>query len=152
MAQAFKGKDGTLAAFVLPKFVNSEDRLYSVDDVFNGIITKTSFADTHFFVGRGAGAYPTASAVLSDISALGYNYKYEYKKIYQKEDLVLSDDVLLKVLIRHKKEDSEAVIISSPFVSKWISGISKFSFSIKKKYLEPINTKLIKFIYIWKRK
>ncbi len=109
VAQAFKGKDGTLSAFVLPKFVNNEDRLYTVDDVFNGIITKTSFADTHFFVGRGAGAYPTASAVLSDISALGYDYKYEYKKIYQKEDLVLSDDVVLKVLVRHKKEDSEAV-------------------------------------------
>lgn len=109
VAQAYKGIDGKLAAFVLPKFVGPEDRLYGVDDVFNGIITKTSFADTHFFVGRGAGAYPTASAVLSDISALRYDYKYEYKKIYRKENLVLSDDVLLKVLLRHKKEDSEAV-------------------------------------------
>ena len=34
---------------------------------------------------------------------------FQIKKIYQKEDLILSDNVLLKVLVRHKKEDSEAV-------------------------------------------
>src|SRR5688572_10727169 len=44
VAQAFKGSDGKLSAFVIPKFVDSDDRLYNVDDVFNGIITKTSFA------------------------------------------------------------------------------------------------------------
>src|SRR5690606_2011550 len=93
IAQAFKAADGKLSAFVIPKFVSPEERLYSVDDVFNGVLTKTSFADTQFFVGKGAGAHPTASAVLSDISALSYNYRYEYKKIKQKEDLILSDDV-----------------------------------------------------------
>jgi homoserine dehydrogenase len=107
VAQAFKGVDGNLSAFVIPKFVSPEDRLYNVDDVFNGVLTKTSFADTQFFVGRGAGAHPTASAVLSDISALSYNYRYEYKKIQQQENLILSDDVTLKVLLRHKKEDSD---------------------------------------------
>lgn len=107
VAQAFKGADGNLSAFVIPKFVSTEDRLYNVDDVFNGVLTKTSFADTQFFVGKGAGAHPTASAVLSDISALSYNYRYEYKKIRQQENLLLSDDVNLKVLLRHKKEDSE---------------------------------------------
>jgi homoserine dehydrogenase len=107
VAQAFKGADGNLSAFVIPKFVSTEDRLYNVDDVFNGVLTKTSFADTQFFVGKGAGAHPTASAVLSDISALSYNYRYEYKKIRQQENLLLSDYVNLKVLLRHKKEDGE---------------------------------------------
>lgn len=109
VAQAYKGTDGTLSAFVIPKFVTPDDRLYNVDDVFNGIITKTSFADTHFFVGRGAGSYPTASAVLSDISALSYDYRYEYKKIYREENLQLTNDVELKVLLRHKKEAAEAL-------------------------------------------
>lgn len=109
VAQAFKGNNGKLSAFVIPKFVSAEDRLYNVDDVFNGILTKTSFADTHFFVGRGAGAHPTASAVLSDISALSYDYRYEYKKIYQEENLFLSDDIVLKVFLRHKREDAEAL-------------------------------------------
>src|SRR5690606_16334292 len=30
--------------------------------------------------GKGAGRYPTSSAVLSDISALRYDYKYELRK------------------------------------------------------------------------
>jgi len=107
VVQAYKGTDGSIAAFVLPKFVTPDDRLYNVDDVFNGVITKTSFADTHFFVGRGAGSYPTASAVLSDISALSYDYKYEYKKIYREENLFLTNDVILKVLLRHTKDNAE---------------------------------------------
>lgn len=108
VAQAFKESDGTLSAFVLPKYVTPEEWLYNVDDVFNGVLTKTSFADTQFFVGKGAGAHPTASAVLSDISALSYEYRYEYKKIKQQENLILSDNVSLKVLLRHSREDSEA--------------------------------------------
>lgn len=107
IAQAYKGSDGQLSAFVIPKFVTPEERLFNVDDVFNGVVTKTSFADTQFFVGKGAGAHPTASAVLSDISALSYDYRYEYKKIKQQENLVLSDDALLSVLLRHKNEDAE---------------------------------------------
>ncbi|MGK4568858.1 homoserine dehydrogenase [Flavobacterium sp. 3HN19-14] len=117
VAKAFKNADGDISAFVLPKFVAAEDRLYNVDDVFNGVVTKTSFADEQFFVGKGAGAHPTASAVLSDISALGYDYKYEYKKISQQQadsrqqidgkPLTLSDDVTLKVLLRHEAADAE---------------------------------------------
>lgn len=106
VAQAFKNADGTISAFVIPKFIDAEDRLFNVDDVFNGVITKTSFADEQFFVGKGAGAHPTASAVLSDISALSYDYQYEYKKIAQQEDLSLSDDVNLKVFLRHQIEDA----------------------------------------------
>lgn len=108
VAQAFKESDGRLSAFVLPKYVTPEEWLYNVDDVFNGVLTKTSFADTQFFVGKGAGAHPTASAVLSDISALSYEYRYEYKKIRQQENLILSDTASLRVLLRHSKEDGEA--------------------------------------------
>ena len=106
VAQAFKNANGTISAFVIPKFVDAEDRLFNVDDVFNGVITKTSFADEQFFVGKGAGAHPTASAVLSDISALSYDYQYEYKKIAQQQDLSLSDDVNLKVFLRHQIENA----------------------------------------------
>ena len=107
VAQAFKHSEGKVGAFVLPKFVSAEDRLYNVDDVFNGVVTKTSFADEQFFVGRGAGAHPTASAVLSDISALTYDYKYEYKKISRGEDVTLTGDLDLNVFLRHDKPDAE---------------------------------------------
>ena len=53
----------------------------------------------HFFKGKGAGAFPTASAVLSDISALRYNYRYEYKKIHLRTDTELTNDFYLKVFV-----------------------------------------------------
>lgn len=109
VAQAFRREDGTIAAFVLPKFIKSDDRLFNVDDVFNGVVTKTSFADEQFFVGRGAGAHPTASAVLSDISALSYDYRYEYKKIHQTENIRYDDALKLKVFLRHPVWESDAL-------------------------------------------
>jgi len=99
VATAKKLASGKLAAFVLPQFVTQADDLYHVQNEFNALTTESTFADEHFFKGKGAGAFPTASAVLSDISALGYNYKYEYKKIYHKTDTVLSNDFYLKVFV-----------------------------------------------------
>ncbi len=99
VANAKKLASGKLATFVLPQFVTQNDDLYNVQNEFNALTTESTFADEHFFKGRGAGAFPTASAVLSDISALGYNYKYEYKKIYHQTDTELSNDFYLKVFI-----------------------------------------------------
>ncbi len=115
VATAKKLSNGKLAAFVLPQFVTQADNLYHVQNEFNALTTESTFADEHFFKGKGAGAFPTASAVLSDISALGYHYKYEYKKIYHKTDTALSNDFYLKVFIstddmaKIKKDDFEWV-------------------------------------------
>jgi len=73
IATAQKVEGNKLAAFVLPQFVEQHDELADVSNEFNGLITESSFADKHFFKGKGAGAYPTAAAVLSDIAALRYN-------------------------------------------------------------------------------
>jgi homoserine dehydrogenase len=113
VANAKKLESGKLAAFLLPQFVTQTDDLFHVRNEFNALTTESTFADEHFFKGKGAGAFPTASAVLSDISALGYNYKYEYKKIYHQTDTVLTNDYYLKVFIstddfkKINKEDFE---------------------------------------------
>lgn len=99
VANAQKLANGKLAAFVLPQFVTEADDLYHVHNEFNALITESSFADKHFFKGKGAGAFPTASAVLSDISALRYDYKYEYKKIAHQTDTELNNDYYLKVFV-----------------------------------------------------
>ena len=101
VAYAEKTDLGKIKAFVLPKFIEKSDKLFSVDDVFNGVKTKSYFSDVQFFVGKGAGAYPTASAVLSDISALSYDYRYEYKKLNEKDILEYDSDILLKIFLRH---------------------------------------------------
>jgi homoserine dehydrogenase len=97
IAQAFKKSDGSVSAFVAPRFIRPSDKLYQVDDVYNGVTLKTVFSEDQFFVGKGAGAYPTASAVISDLSALTYDYKYEYKKINQNSSVAFNNDVLLKI-------------------------------------------------------
>lgn len=99
VANARKLKTGELAVFLLPQFVASQDLLHSVVNEFNAVVTESSFSDKHFFQGKGAGAYPTASAVLSDISALRYDYRYEYKKIRQAGDVILSNDFYLRVFV-----------------------------------------------------
>lgn len=101
VANAFKNSDNSISAFVAPKFVSQNDKLFYVDDVFNGVVLQTAFAENQFFVGKGAGAYPTASAVLSDISALVYNYKYEYKKNAIIDlNCALSNHFIVKILLK----------------------------------------------------
>jgi len=99
VANAQKLKNGKLATFLLPQFVETTDDLYHVKNEFNALTTESTFADKHFFKGKGAGAFPTASAILSDISALRYDYKYEYKKIHHQTDTVLTTDYYLKVFV-----------------------------------------------------
>jgi len=99
VAQAKKLQNGKVAAFVLPQFVKHDDHLAFVKNEYNGVVIESGFADKQFFYGKGAGSFPTASAVLSDISALRYQYKYEYKKLYHHKPHELSLDVFLRVYV-----------------------------------------------------
>lgn len=99
IAQAKKLSDGQVAAAVLPQFIGQQDPLAFVKNEYNGVVIESGFADKQFFYGKGAGSFPTASAVLSDISALRYDYKYEYKKLYHHTPLQLASDYYLRVFI-----------------------------------------------------
>lgn len=99
LAQAKKLQNGKIAAFVLPQFVTPDEPLAFVKNEYNGIVIESGFADKQFFYGKGAGGFPTASAVLSDISALRYDYKYEYKKLYHHPPQQLTDDFYLQVYL-----------------------------------------------------
>jgi homoserine dehydrogenase len=107
LAQAVKKNDDEIMAFVLPKFIKPENPFSNVNDVFNGVKVETAFASTQMFTGRGAGSLPTASAVLSDISALSFDYRYECKKIKTNKTLKLTNDFSLKVMLRHESAKSD---------------------------------------------
>ncbi|MCL2018374.1 MAG: homoserine dehydrogenase [Oscillospiraceae bacterium] len=65
---AFAGKCGeSLEITVCPSFVPLESQLSGVNDVFNAILVKGEATGEVVFYGKGAGKYPTASAVVSDI-------------------------------------------------------------------------------------
>jgi homoserine dehydrogenase len=99
VAEAKKLQNGKVAAFVLPQFVKADDHLSFVKNEYNGVVIESGFADKQFFYGKGAGSFPTASAVLSDISALRYQYRYEYKKLYHHKPQELSNDFFLRVYV-----------------------------------------------------
>jgi homoserine dehydrogenase len=99
VAQAKKLQNGKVAAFVLPQFVKQSDHLAFVKNEYNGVVLESSFSDKQFFYGKGAGSFPTASAVLSDIAALRYGYRYEYKKLRQQQANELSQDFYLRVFL-----------------------------------------------------
>lgn len=103
VAQAQKLKNGKVAAFVLPQFVTHDDQLSFVKNEYNGVVIESGFADKQFFYGKGAGSFPTASAVLSDISALRYNYRYEYKKLYYHTPGELTNDFYIKAYVSFNK-------------------------------------------------
>lgn len=99
VAQARKLAGGDIAAFVLPQFVSNDNSLYHVNDEYNGVIIESGLADKQFFSGKGAGSFPTASAVLSDLSALRYDYRYEYKKLNREGGAGLTDDFYVRVYV-----------------------------------------------------
>jgi homoserine dehydrogenase len=99
VAQAKKLNNGKVAAFVLPQFIKQDDHLAFVKNEYNGVVIESGFADKQFFYGKGAGSFPTASAVLSDIAALRYQYHYEYKKLYHHKPHQLDNDFYLRVYV-----------------------------------------------------
>ena len=99
VAQAKKLQDGRVAAFVLPQFVKHDDHLGFVKNEYNGVVIESGFADKQFFYGKGAGSFPTASAVLSDLSALRYQYRYEYKKLYHHHPHKLTSSFFVKAYL-----------------------------------------------------
>ncbi|MES2419185.1 MAG: homoserine dehydrogenase [Bacteroidota bacterium] len=93
-----------VVTYVLPKFVNTDDFLYNVENEYNGVTVQAAFADKQFFFGKGAGGHPTGAAVLSDIAALRYDYRYEYKKYNQQNGLIHTDKVSIEVYLRYTHE------------------------------------------------
>ena len=59
--------DGTASAFVAPHFVDHSCMLSGVEGVFNAVLVEGDYLGQAVFYGRGAGSYPTASAVAGDV-------------------------------------------------------------------------------------
>jgi homoserine dehydrogenase len=98
VVRAFK-LNGYVYGLVAPQFIESNNMLASVRNEFNAVIVQGAFSEKQLFVGKGAGSYPTGSAVLSDVSALTYDYRYEYKKRAQGPTLKFSNTASVEVLV-----------------------------------------------------
>lgn len=109
--------------FVMPHFIDKSSELFNVMYEYNAVEVEGAFSCKQLFTGKGAGSHPTGSAVLSDISALTYNYRYGYKKLKKfmsggkgETDVtrLLETDFPIKVYVRfaNKNEIKDLEIIS----------------------------------------
>ena len=105
VARAYK-LDGKIIGFVAPQFIPADHMLANVRNEYNAVLVEGAFAEKQVFIGKGAGGYPTGSAVLSDISALTFDYRYEYKKYTQGEGFAFSNDALVDVVISFTNKES----------------------------------------------
>jgi homoserine dehydrogenase len=100
-----KKVEDKVVSFVAPLFVKEDSFAYDINYEFNGVSIEALFSDKQVFTGKGAGSFPTASAVLSDISALQYDYAYEHKKL-GKTELALAEDFELKAFVSAASKES----------------------------------------------
>ncbi len=100
-----KLNDDEITVHTMPTFVAPHQYLYFVENEYNGVIVEAAFSDKQFYLGKGAGGHPTGSAVLSDISAVTYDYKYAYHKASQDKKLFYSKNVLLELYVRYTNKD-----------------------------------------------
>ncbi len=111
----------SLIMCVLPQLISRNKYIYSVEDEFNGVVIKGLFYDKQFMFGRGAGGHPTGSAVLSDITACAYNYRYEYKK---RNDSVLphyTTEHSFRIYFRYKTEEQRHLLNFSKIREQYTS-------------------------------
>lgn len=93
-----------IVGFVAPHFIKSDHPAYEVNNEFNAVVVEAAFSDRQLFMGKGAGSFPTASAVLSDVSALLYEYKYEYRKT-ELVNADYSNEFKLRVYVGASKQE-----------------------------------------------
>lgn len=104
---AEKVDEDKLVLSVMPHLLSKQKYIYSVEDEFNGVVIKGLFYYKQFMFGQGAGGFPTGSAVLSDITAQLYDYRYQYKKLQSPHQLHFSNDYKVRIYYRY---DSPATL------------------------------------------
>lgn len=115
--------DGRLCMCVIPQLLSKEKYIYGVDDEFNGVVIKGLCYDKQFMFGRGAGGFPTGSAILSDITASQYDYRYEYKKRQTHAGNLpeYTDDVHFRIYYRYKYPEDLNLIDFDSISEKYTS-------------------------------
>ena len=82
---SFVREGNGVSVSVCPRIVDGKNPLAHIDDVYNGVSAVTSLTGDVLYYGRGAGRYPTAGAVISDITAaLSGAYKTEANRTWEK--------------------------------------------------------------------
>ena len=102
VARVGKLDDNKISLYVMPRMLTPDLYIYSVEEEYNGVVIRGQFYDKQFMFGKGAGALPTGSSVLSDITARFHDYRYEYKKFNAPNPPKYATDNLIEVYLRYR--------------------------------------------------
>ncbi len=107
------GTSNELLLYVLPTFIDAENPLYNVENENNAVLIEAAFSDKQTFIGKGAGGHPTGSAVLSDISALRYEYRYEYRKMNKNKQNLPTQNAVAEIYLRFPNDLSKEELLQN---------------------------------------
>lgn len=115
LAIAKKREEG-LEVRVHPTFLPEEDPLAKVSDVFNAIMVEGDFVGKTMFYGMGAGSYPTASAVVSDIvdiaKGIFFGFSCKQRIRWEESSLTLTKNFYSRYYLRFDVPDRPGVLAS----------------------------------------
>lgn len=123
---AEKVDEDKLVLSVMPHLLSKQKYIYSVEDEFNGVVIKGLFYYKQFMFGQGAGGFPTGSAVLSDITAQLYNYRYQYKKLQSPHQLHFTNDYKVRIYYRYDSPASLNLLEFSTIHESYYSDTYKY--------------------------
>lgn len=98
-----------LSIRVHPTMLKKEHLLSSVSDVYNAVYIKPDLTGPLLFFGKGAGRYPTASAVYSDLLALVRQEEFCIPETEAVEPVDITE-ITSKYYIRFQAEDKPGVL------------------------------------------
>ena len=105
--------NGKITANVYPALVSKEHMLSGVTDVFNAIMVRGDEVGDVMFYGRGAGKFPTASAVVGDVIDCAKHLsarKYLHWVDGEKDYVTGSDNDIASFYVRVRTNDSKATV------------------------------------------
>jgi homoserine dehydrogenase len=92
-----------VSGFVLPRFVSSSEALFGVENERNAVIVDPAFSGEQFFTGKGAGAFPTAIAVLGDVRSIAAGQAYAYSRSDNPAAVLSDERVLIDIYLRYRE-------------------------------------------------
>ncbi len=111
-----KKREDQLEIRVHPTFLPEEDPLAKVSHVFNAILVEGDFVGKTMFYGKGAGAHPTASAVVSDLvdiaRTIAYGFPCKQRVRWESKELNITDNFYSRYYLRFDVPDRPGVLAS----------------------------------------
>ncbi len=120
-------ENGKISATVAPTLVSREHILSGVNGVFNAVVVTGDETDDVMFYGKGAGKFPTASAVVADVVDCAKHLNARKYLFWDDGDdgYVIEPDQKTRLYVYAKSEDYDTLIETSALAFPELDGIIK---------------------------